>query len=390
MPGILRLHMSLWSLVLCCLVCACDADQDGGADGTGPERIEVSQAVDRHLWDGGYYVGGDWDPDFNDGAFYGTAYYIRQGLEQGNTAYVNRAEEMMAFNAGILRRALQEPLSYFAMNLDAVAMAMLGSIEYAAATGEPRSLPDIDAVLNLANAALLILYGNYVTADEIPESYFMETYGATVATSVVALANLQYAVLLEGSDKRRSRVNSARKIVAAIETAAWNGEFFKKDPGNEKLFLYPNVMMMLCYCRLYQATGEPENLEKAEVLFQAIQPLKRTDRPGYTSPYSAQQMGAATDDYSTLSSQNYLMFALALLSRTTGKVIYCNELREVRRFVEDYLLDSTHARLLHHWMDGQIAQPTDPEYFCSGCNLQFLYMGWWADHYTQCAVPNPR
>lgn len=390
MSGVLRFHMLLWSLVLWCLACGCDSGRAGGADGTGPGGIEVSQAVEQHLWDGGYYAAGDWQQDFNDGAFYGTAYYIREGLERGNTAYVERAKEMMAFNTGILRRALREPLSYFAVNLDAVVMAMLGEIEYAAATGDSRRLPDIEAVLNLANAVLLILYGNYVVADESAESYFTETYGATVVTSVMALANLQYAVLLEGSDKANSRVNSARAIVNAIEAAAWNDTFFKKDPGDESLYLYPNVMMMLCYCRLYQATDAPGHLEKAEALFEAIQPLKCGDRPGYRSPYSALYMGATTDDYSTLSSQNYLMFALALLDRTTGKAVYCSELREVRRFVEEYLFDSRHTRLLHHWMDGHIARPTDPEYFCSGCNLQFLYMGWWADHYTQCDLPNPR
>jgi hypothetical protein len=296
---------------------------------------------------------------------------------------------MMAFNAGILRRALMEPLSYFSENLDAVIMAMLGGIEYAAATGDFGHLPDIDAVLNLTNAMLKIVYGNYVMGDDSAESYFTQTYGATVVTSVVALANLQYAVLLEGSNKKNGRVNSAREIVDTIEAVAWTGTFFRKDPGNENLFLYPNVMMMLCYCRLYQATGEPGILEKAEALFEAIQPLKLGDRPGYRSPYSALHMGATTDDYSTLSSQNYLMFALALLNRTTGKAVYCSELRDVRRFVQDYLFDAAQARLLHHWIDGHIARPEDPEYFCSGCNLQFLYMGWWADQYTSCVAAIP-
>jgi uncharacterized protein YyaL (SSP411 family) len=143
-------------------------------------------------------------------------------------------------------------------------------------------------------------------------------------------------------------------------------------------------MMLVCYCRLYEATEEPAYLEKAETLFEAIQPLKAPGRPGYRSPYSAEYMGAATDDYSTLSSQNYLMFALALLSRLTGKEMYCRELGEVRRFVEVYLFEPKGRRLLHHWMDGRIAQPDDPEYFCAGCNLQFLYLAWWVGHYTPC------
>jgi len=78
------------------------------------------------------------------------------------------------------------------------------------------------------------------------------------------------------------------------------------------------------------------------------------------------------------------MFALGLLKQVTGKEAYCSELREVWRFVEEYLFDSTHSRLLHHWMDGHIARPTDPEYFCSGWNLQYAYMIWWAGHYARC------
>ncbi len=380
MSSAVHRYSLLSSLVLCCLVLACDS----GEEGRGPFQGDVTQAVESHLWGGGYYSGGDWEPDFNDGAFYGTAFYVREGLDQGNVGYVGRAGEAMDFNAGILERARREPLSYFAENLDVVIMAMLGAIEYAAATGDVERMQDVDFVLDLANAALWIVYGNYLVPDESDDSYFTETYGATVVTSVMALSNLQVAVLLPESSKRARRVDSARAIVEAIESGAWNGTFFKKDPGEERLHLYPNIMMMLCYSRLYQATGESGYIDKAEALLEAIQPLKAPDRPGYRSPYSAEFMGAATDDYSTLSSQNYLMFSLALLNQVTGKDVYCYELMDVRRFVEEYLFDRAHSRLLHHWMDGQIAQPADPEYFCSGCNLQYLYMTWWAGRYSSC------
>jgi hypothetical protein len=30
-------------------------------------------------------------------------------------------------------------------------------------------------------------------------------------------------------------------------------------------------------------------------------------------------------------------------------------------------------------MDGRVAVPADPEYFCSGCNLQFLYAIWYVE-----------
>jgi hypothetical protein len=380
MPTCLQLRILLLIPLVSLLASACDS----GGKGTAGDSGGVPGAVEQHLWGAGYYSGGDWDPDFNDGSFYGTAFYVRRGLDQDNAAYVKRAGEMMAFNAGILQRARRRPLSYFSVNLDAVMMAMLGGIEYMAATGEREVLRDVDFLLDATNTVLAVVYGNYVVPGGLDGSYFMAAYGATVVTSVVALANLQTAVLLPEYGKRDRRVDSARAIVEAIESAAWNGVFFRKDPGDEGLYLYPNVMMMLCYCRLYQATGEPTHIDKAEALFDAIQPLRSSDRPGYRSPYSAHYMGAVTDDYSTLSSQNYLTFALSLLNQVTGKGVYCSELKEVRRFVEEYLLDANQSRLLHHWMDGHIAEPTDREYFCSGCNLQYLYMAWWVRQNTQC------
>jgi hypothetical protein len=97
----------------------------------------------------------------------------------------------------------------------------------------------------------------------------------------------------------------------------------------------------------------------------------------YRSPYSADEMGAETDEYSTLSSQNYLALGLLLLYQRTATELYLTRAREVLDFVRLHLHDPTQDRLLHHWIDGHIAEPGDPSYFCSGCNLQFLYVVWY-------------
>jgi len=44
---------------------------------------------------------------------------------------------------------------------------------------------------------------------------------------------------------------------------------------------------------------------------------------------------------------------------------------------EDCFTDACHQGVLHHWMDGRVARPSDPEFFCSGCNLQLLYLLWY-------------
>jgi hypothetical protein len=130
----------------------------------------------------------------------------------------------------------------------------------------------------------------------------------------------------------------------------------------------------------------------------------------YRSPYSAKTMSAKTDDYTTLSSQNYLILALMLLHEITGERRYLDEVDRVFDFIEQSLMgemcaaeisaddcapacaakqvclkkrcfaDGCHCGVLHHWMDGRVAAPADPEYFCSGCNLQLLYDLWYRQH----------
>ncbi len=91
----------LLSLVLSCLACACDSGEDRGSGGAGQAQPGVPEAVEDNLWAGGYYSGGDWEPDYNDGNFYGTAFYVRQGLEQGNAEYLERAREDAATESAL-------------------------------------------------------------------------------------------------------------------------------------------------------------------------------------------------------------------------------------------------------------------------------------------------
>ena len=52
---------------------------------------------------------------------------------------------------------------------------------------------------------------------------------------------------------------------------------------------------------------------------------------------------------------------------------YFDEALFVLEFVRSHLYDPASGHILHHFIDGRIALPSDPEYFCTGCNLQFLY-----------------
>ncbi len=66
-----------------------------------------------------------------------------------------------------------------------------------------------------------------------------------------------------------------------------------------------------------------------------------------------------------------------MLYQNTGKELYLERVEEILTFLRLSLYDDMQGRILHHWIDGHIAHPDDPEYFCSGCNHQFLYVVWY-------------
>ena len=94
------------------------------------------------------------------------------------------------------------------------------------------------------------------------------------------------------------------------------------------------------------------------------------DGDHYHSPYSAESMGAIDDDYTTHSSQNYLMMGLLVAYQATGKVAYLEEVDIILGFLDAHLL--VDGQILHHWMNGRAATEDDPYLYCLGCNVQTL------------------
>jgi hypothetical protein len=168
--------------------------------------------------------------------------------------------------------------------------------------------------------------------------------------------------------------------------------------------LYPNVSMILLEARLFRLTRDETYRLQARALYGAIQPLKLSDVPArYASPYAAVSLGAKTREVATLSSQNYLALALTLLFEITGERRFSDEADRVLDAIESmrgpWCLAQVHTEkcapscgaaqacvsatctadrcttgLLHHVVDGRLANATDPTLFCSGCNLQALYV----------------
>ncbi|MBN1945954.1 MAG: AGE family epimerase/isomerase [Bradymonadales bacterium] len=323
-------------------------------------------------WQFGYSQG-DWTEDYGDAPFYGLGFYIRAGRAYDRDDYLSVAEEARVYNLDLVEQALAS-LSWYTDHFEEVVMAALGLCEYADATEDPGPFLDrLDQLIDNTND-LLTLFSDYLDVEL--GDYAIATYGPTTISAAAALLNLQYAYTID-NQRSQQRIERAAAIVRSIDENALDGQRYLFRPGDQKLYLYPNTMMMLVLCRLYELTDNRTYLEVAQGIFQAIQPLKDPQHGYYRSPYSAQTMGAQTEDYSTLSSQNYLAMALLVLYQDTGDAAYLSEAISVLDVIRRTFYDLEQGRLLHHVMDGRIALPTDPEYFCSGCNLQTLYILWY-------------
>lgn len=347
-----------------------DADTD---DSAGPDELALFYELMQDNALGFGFEDGDWTEDMGDAPFYGLGFYARASGTYERDDYRSIADQARGYNLTVIRTAAGD-FSYFVDNLEEVIMSALGLIEYAHETGDTSFIEDLDTIVDNANDALA-LYGDYLEGTGL-DSWAIETYGPTAITGAVALLDLQYATYMT-TDRRQDRIDRAAEIVAAIDANAWDGTRYLFRPSVTRLYLYPNMMMILVLVRTHELTGFAEPLARAETIFESIQPLKNATRGGYNSPYSAELMGATTQDYSTLSSQNYLAMGLVILHENTADETYLAEALDILDFIRLRLYSGDEHAILHHWMDGRVAQPADPEYFCSGCNLQFLYVVWY-------------
>lgn len=318
---------------------------------------------------------GNWAEDFGDASYYGPVYFLLAG-QRHDRPDLSALGETGLSHAREVVRAANESGTYLLTELEEVQMAILGVLECLTLVEDPSALGELDALIDTVNE-LVEGFGTYL---DVPlESYALDTYGPTTVTAEIALMNLRYAALLDTA-RNADRVAQGVAIIAAIDEIAWNGSFYRFRPDSEDLYLYPNVIMILANAMAFEVTGDEAYRERAVATYEGMQSLKDEAKGCYRSPYSAAYMGATTDDYSTLSSQNFTMMALALLYEMTGDASYRDEITALAAFLEGYLLRD--GRLYHHWMDGRLAIPSDPEYFCTGCNLQFLYVALYAEEHV--------
>ena len=318
-------------------------------------------------------VKGNWPLDYGDANVFGPGLFYRYGTAGNNSLQLEVGHHNATHNAEVLTDALKQ-LGTLLDQLEEVIMACFGLMEaYSHEPGDStRQL--LDKTLDVINAMARGV--SYYPASISVGKFGVSTYGPSSTNASLALLNLEYALLVGGALKQQ-RITTAMEI---LDKGREKGFF--KDKGyyaysdkTTELYLYPQVTQMLAHLRVYQLTGKQLYLDRVKELYKAMQPLKIKGEARYRSPYSAKEMGAKTNDYTTLSSQNYTLMALSLLHRYTGDAAIKQEILGILKFLRTHLLH-TDGRVLHHWIDGA-AVTTDHEVaYCSGCNLQLLYIIW--------------
>jgi len=316
------------------------------------------------------YEQGNWSEDYGDAAAFGPTYYVYSGQELQSNQYLRIAEEAAGYNLSVVQQAVDDT-TWMIDNMEEVFMAIQGLIEYTGVIPNSQAAESMEALIAKLDV-MLQLSGDYI---EVSVGEFASNlYGPTSITAGFVVIHLQYAKYI---DIESGNLERAQEIVDTIDGVAWNDNHYRFGRDVDKLYLYPNATMMIVLNRMYLLTGEQRYLDRAELIFQGIQGLYNESMQLYFSPYSQEPEGAQTDEYSTLSSQNYLVLGLLLTYENTGNPVYLEEALSLLRRVRELLYDEAEGKLVHHWIDGRPANHDDKSFFCSGCNLQVLYILWY-------------
>jgi len=344
------------------------------ADSTSLSAFYKALHGDASSWQ---YESGEWKEDFGDGAAFGAFYFANRWDSDGNEADRKIAEETFTYNLSVVTQGAGD-VAWALDNLEEVFMAVQGVIEGASALGYEDQLEPLDTFIDTVMDPVVAGLGDYADLDA--GDFAADLYGPTSLTAGVAVIYSQYALRLNTA-QTPERLNRAMEILDAIHEKAWDeeGNRYLFRPDEEKLFLYPNGTMLIALNRVFALSGEPRFLERAQLVYTGIQPLRK-EMAYYQSPYSQEYQGAKTDEYGTLSAQNYLMIGLLLLHENTGEDKYLLEVLEMLHFIREKLYIPGENKIVHHWIDGRPALETDPDYFCSGCNLQVLYILWYIEN----------
>ena len=318
------------------------------------------------------FVDGEWQLHYGDGSMFGPSFDLAEWKRTGDSRHYDRAIAALENNRALVEAATEKPADYLDQ-LETLSMSLLSLIEAGIYLDPEEAKPYQEAADNLLIPLdfLASTYSDYLEIDQ--GEFAATTYGPTALSAFLALMHLEH-VLAYPSVNPEHHLTRGQAVLESIRERAWDPEMgaYRFAPDDERLMLYPNITVMLAYARADQLTGDNQHRQYFDATYQGIQPLKNPAGDHYHSPYSAEEMGALDEDYSTLSSQNYLMLALVAAYRNTGDIRYLQETDTILGWIADKLL--VDGQILHHWVNGHAATEAEPWVYCLGCNVQTLYI----------------
>lgn len=397
-----ELHIALILLVICCAVLSgcgnqddvddedsIKSDDDDDNDDTtidddddNDDVVTPASIVENYSYMGSvvaasmdepdYFHDCTWHLHFGDALMYGPSFDLAEDVLTGDEFHSNRGIDALNTNLYMVEAATGSLLGLIEAfgDPESLSMALLGLLESGQYIQVPRYAESSADLVRLIDR-ITALFDDYLPP-QLGEFAGM-TYGPTAISSLLAL--LQLGMVISGPEEEiDEHLARAHEVLEHIHQKAWSNELgaYRFAPDDDRLMLYPNVTMMLSYGRALLFTGNDLYEERIEDIYQGIQPLRAKSGDHYYSPYSREEANAVDEDYATLSSQNYTMIGLWLAYFATGDQHYLDDIDLILGWIETHLF--VDKVLKHHWVNGRVANEEDEYDFCSGCNLQTLYI----------------
>ena len=290
--------------------------------------------------------------DFGDSTAYGPSTLFTLAHQTGRQDYGDLAGKMAGREAELL-----QGLSWL-LNIVEVYIGTVGSFKAYEFTQEEAYRNTVEQVLDLFNPILDNLLNVLILIDDIP-------YGPTTIAGGVAMYNLQYAFSIGQTPRTEPYINQGLDLIRRIDEHAYQEEerYYRYAKFNDTCSAYPNSIMIIALCRAYQITKDVRYLQRAMDVAETMEARLLDETSG--GYYGAEESDEA---YMALSNQNYIIQALLFLAEVTGEATYLSRSDRTLAFVKQYLCEPEegicyHDLRLKHRMD----------WFCSGCNWQFLY-----------------
>lgn len=332
------------------------------------------------------YRDGDLLSDFGDGTAYGPALFYSLKREGRATDYESKiAEEMTERELRLIEELHEKGIfSFITEGLNdplVISEVFVGIAGIFMAYESEKNEKYQDAVIKYYEALRPVI--------DLPDSTTFESflkinipwYGPVTLYGGLAGFFLQYPFTFGRSSPEASTFTSAGFFILD----KLNQKVFDMNRNNYKymdnelytfIYQYSNITVMQGLIRAYLYTKDESYLERAKNVMETMEILWSEEYEGYLSAennpeyfefYNNIGNSQYRNEYIPLSGSNYMIYANLLMYQITEEEKYNERIKKIFDFIESKLYHDGIA-----WHDIQFGKLSDR--YCSGCNLQLLYM----------------